>query len=323
MTTATPQQVSVVVPFLNELDNLPELYGRLNAMAQARSESFEFIFVDDGSSDASPQWVVDCAQQDPRVKMIRLSRNFGHQIAITAGLDLAEGDAVIVMDADLQDPPEVIPDLLAKWAEGYQVVYAVRASREGETWTKKFLAAAFYKVFFYFAEVKVPMNTGDFRLVDRRVVRALRQVREVHRYVRGLTSWAGFTQCAVSYNRAARHAGETKYPVWKSAKLAWDAVTSFSGKPLRLMTGIGSLVALIGVLVAMKVIAGKILHPESLVPGWATLVAVVLFLGGLQLACLGLVGQYVGRIFEESKKRPLYIVRETVGLPERADEGNK
>jgi glycosyltransferase involved in cell wall biosynthesis len=320
-TTTSPRRVSVVVPFLNEKENLPELYSRLKAVAQDRPEQFAFIFIDDGSQDTSPQWVADCAKQDPRVKLIRFSRNFGHQIAITAGMDYAEGDAVIVMDADLQDPPEVIPDLLAKWAEGNQVVYAVRASREGETWMKKFLAASFYKVFFYFAEVKVPMNTGDFRLVDRRVIQALRQVREVHRYVRGLTSWAGFTQCAVYYNRAARHAGETKYPVWKSAKLAWDAVTSFSGKPLRLMTGIGSLVALLGILVALKVVVGKVLHPESLVPGWATLVAVVLFLGGLQLACLGLVGQYVGRIFEESKRRPLYIVRETTGLPIKTDEG--
>ncbi len=314
---ADTKRISVVIPFLNEVQNLPELYQRLVAVLAQRPEPFEILFVDDGSQDGSPQWVAECSAKDPRVKLIRLSRNFGHQIAITAGMDWADGDAVIVMDADLQDPPEVIPDLLAKWAEGNQVVYAVRATREGETWLKKVLAASFYQFFRFFAEVKTPVNTGDFRLVDRRVVEALREIREVHRYVRGLTSWAGFTQSAVYYHRAARHAGETKYPLWKSMRLAWDAVTSFSGKPLRMMTTLGSVVALGGLLVAANVVIGKLRHPDSLVPGWATLVAVVLFLGGLQLACLGLVGQYVGRIFEESKKRPLYVVRETLGLPPR------
>jgi glycosyltransferase involved in cell wall biosynthesis len=301
--------LTVVVPFLNEAGNLPVLFQRLCKVMEGRPEVLEVLFVDDGSTDGSPEWVVETAKKDSRARLLQLSRNFGHQIAITAGLDHAEGDAAVIIDADLQDPPEVIPELLAKWREGYEVVYAVRRSRQGETWLKKLLAATFYRVFRALAKVDVPMDAGDFRLVDRKVIDALKQVRELHRFMRGLTCWVGYRQGAVYYDRAARHAGETKYPVWKSSRLAWDALTSFSGAPLRWMTWVGVLVALAGILYSMWLLVAKVMHPETLVPGWATVVGLVLILGGLQLLCLGLLGQYVSRIFEESKRRPLYYCR--------------
>jgi dolichol-phosphate mannosyltransferase len=229
-------------------------------------------------------------------------------------MDHAEGDAVVIMDADLQDPPEVVPELLKSWRAGHEIVYAVRTSRSGESWTKRFLAATFYKTFRRMANVDVPLDAGDFRLVDRKVIDALKQVRELHRFVRGLTCWVGFSQAAVPYERAARHAGVTKYPIWKSLRLAWDAITSFSGTPLRWMTAFGLLVSLAGLLQAARVVIDRLLYPDSMERGWASLAAIMLFLGGVQLISLGLIGQYVGRIFEESKKRPLYLVRDKVGF---------
>lgn len=307
------RKVSVIVPFLNEQENLPVLYHRLVEAFQGQPESLEILFVDDGSRDGSAGWVAEQARADERVKLIRLSRNFGHQIAITAGMDHADGDAVVIIDADLQDPPETIPSLLAKWREGFEVVYAVRSARAGETWLKKFLAARFYRVFHRMANVDVPMDAGDFRLIDRKVVNALREVRELHRFVRGLTCWVGFRQCAVYYDRAARHAGTTKYPVWKSANLAWDALTSFSGKPLRWMMGLGMLISLAGSLLALRLVLGQLFHWGEAVPGWTSQVTLMLILGGIQLVCLGLLGQYVSRVFEESKKRPLYFIHERIG----------
>lgn len=308
MSQADRKRVAVVVPFLNEEQNLPVLCERIVKVMEGQPEDLEIIFIDDGSTDNSPRWVAEKSKQDPHVKLLRLSRNFGHQIAITAGLDHAQGDAVIIMDADLQDPPEVIPDLLAKWREGFEVVYAVRCSRAGETWLKKFLATSFYKVFRALAKVNVPMDAGDFRLVDRKVVEALKEVRELHRFMRGLTCWVGFRQGAVYYERAARHAGETKYPVWKSVQLAVDAITSFSGAPLRWVMGLGGGISLMGLVFLIWVIIGRIRHPE-LARGWASLAALVLFLGGIQLLCIGVIGQYISRIYEEGKKRPLYFLR--------------
>lgn len=303
--------ISIVVPFLDEIDNLPILHERLIAVFKDLPYQLELIYVDDGSTDDSARWVDEIASSDDRVNPLHLSRNFGHQIAITAGMDHAQGDAVIIIDADLQDPPEVIPDLIAKWQAGHEVVYAVRKSRAGETWSKRLLAAMFYKLFRRMVKLDIPLDAGDFRLVDRQVVDALREVRELHRFVRGLTCWVGYRQAAVHYDRAARHAGETKYPVWKSAALAWDAMTSFSGAPLRWVTLGGVGVAFLGGLQTLHIIVSRIFRPEALVPGWATLVALILIVGGIQLICLGIVGQYVSRIFEESKKRPLYFLRQS------------
>ncbi len=309
---STRKQIAVVVPFLNEEENIPVMVERLSAAMADQPEDLVMLFVDDGSTDGSARWLADKARDDARIHLIRLSRNFGHQLAITAGMDHADADAVVIIDADLQDPPEVIPDLLAKWREGFEVVYAVRKSREGESWLKKFLASSFYRIFHSMSNVEVPMDTGDFRLIDRKVVDALGDVRELHRFMRGLTCWVGFRQCAVEYQRAPRHAGTTKYPVWKSAKLAWDAITSFSGSPLRWMMGVGVAVSLGGILLAARLVASKLFGWQESVPGWTSQVTLMLLLGGINLMCLGLLGQYVSRLFEESKKRPLYFVREYI-----------
>ncbi len=316
---AAPPTVVVVVPFLNEEESLPALYERLTVAVRSEPERFEFLFVDDGSTDTSARRVGELAARDPHVKLLRLSRNFGHQLAITAGMDHADGDAVVIMDADLQDPPEAIPRLLERWREGHEVVYAVRRNRRGETLSKRFLAAAFYKTFRRMANFDVPLDSGDFRLVDRKVIDALVQVRELHRFVRGLTCWVGFSQCAIHYDREARHAGRTKYPAWKSTRLAWDAITSFSSLPLRWMTAIGLFVSVAGLVQAARVVIDRLLYPGSMERGWATVVALILFLGGVQLLSLGLMGQYIGRIYEESKKRPLYFVKEKVGFGKRRD----
>lgn len=306
---AQQKTIAVVIPFLNEEDNIPEMYRRLDALFATMPERGQFLFVDDGSSDGSVPWLKRQAAADPRVRVVELSRNYGHQIAITAGMDQSDADATVIIDCDLQDPPEVIADLAAKWREGYDVVYAVRDSRAGETWSKKFLAASFYRIFRNIIKVPIPANTGDFRLVDRKVVDALRGIRELHRFMRGLTCWVGYRQCAVHYQRAARHAGSTKYPVWKSARLAFDAITSFSGAPLRWITGAGMGVSVMGGLLAVYIVVSRFIWPEKVVQGWTALAAIMLILGGIQLICIGVVGQYVSRIFEETKKRPLYLLK--------------
>ena len=307
------KKVVMVVPFLNEQENIPVLYDRVCKAMEGQPEQWEILFVNDGSTDGSPEWIRNKSKEDPRVRMITFSRNFGHQIAITAGMDHADGDAVVIMDADLQDPPEVIPRLLEKWRAGSEVIYAVRRSREGETWLKKFLAASFYRVFRVLAKVNVPMDAGDFRLVDRCVVDALREMRELHRFMRGLTCWVGYRQAAVEYDRAARLAGETKYPVWKSARLAFDAITSFSASPLRWIVGLGLLVCAVAVLWGLYILYLAAAHPEGMQKGWASIIAVIVFLGGVQLVSIGVLGQYVSRIFEEGKRRPLYLIREKIG----------
>ena len=304
------KKISVVVPFLDEKESLPELVARVAAVFAARPEDWELLLVDDGSTDGSAEWAVASTREEPHLRVVRLSRNFGHQYAITAGLDRAVGDAVVVMDADLQDPPEVIPELIAAWEGGADVVYAVRRSRRGETWMKKFLAAGFYRVFHRLAKVDVPMDAGDFRLVSRRVVDSLKKMRELHRFMRGLTCWVGYKQAAVEYDRAARFAGETKYPVWKSAKLAFDAITSFSASPLRWIALFGVGVCAVAGVWTLYVIWTAIFRPETLEKGWASIIAVMVFLGGAQLVSIGLLGQYVSRIYEEGKGRPLYLVAE-------------
>ncbi len=304
-----PKKITIVVPFLNEKENLPVLRERVAGAFAAREEDWELLLVDDGSTDGSAEWAVEQARIDRHVRVVRLSRNFGHQLAITAGLDRADGDAVVVMDADLQDPPETIPAMIDKWRAGHEVVYAIRRSRAGETWMKKFLAAGFYRVFRRLAKVNVPMDAGDFRLVDRCVVDALKEMRELHRFMRGLTCWVGYRQGAVEYDRAARFAGETKYPVWKSARLAFDAITSFSASPLRWIAVLGVGICLLAALWVVYVMGHALVNPGSMQKGWASTIAVMVFLGGVQLVSIGMLGQYVSRIFEEGKHRPLYLVR--------------
>ena len=304
-----PKKITIVVPFLNEKENLPVLLERVAGVFAARQEDWELLLVDDGSTDGSAEWAVEQAKTNRHVRVLRLSRNFGHQLAITAGLDRSDGDAVVVMDADLQDPPETIGPMIDKWLEGHEVVYAIRRSRAGETWLKKFLAAGFYRVFRRLAKVNIPMDAGDFRLVDRCVVDVLRDMRELHRFMRGLTCWVGYRQGAVEYDRAPRHAGETKYPVLKSARLAFDAITSFSASPLRWIAVLGVGICIVAALWVLYVMVQAVVNPGSMQKGWASTIAVMVFLGGVQLVSIGLLGQYVSRIFEEGKRRPLYLVR--------------
>ena len=285
----------------------------MTQVMDSTGEPWELIFVNDGSRDASLEMLHELNQRDPRIKVLNFSRNFGHQIAITAGSDYADGDAVIIMDADLQDPPEVVLRLIDKWRAGYDVAYAVRTKRAGETWFKLFTASVFYRLIRSIADVDIPLDAGDFRLMDRRVVLAMRQLRERNRFMRGLSSWVGFKQIAVEYERAARFAGETKYPLRKMLRLANNAITSFSHVPLQLATYTGfalAVVSLVGILVAIIARLSGI----SAFSGQATTLVSVLFLGGIQLIFLGIIGEYLGRIYDEVKNRPLYIIADAVGF---------
>lgn len=300
---------SIIAPIYNESACLDELYRRVRDTMDSTQEPWELILVDDGSRDGSTDLIRALAEQDDRVRPVIFARNFGHQIAVTAGLDYSRGDAVVVIDADLQDPPEVILDLIAKWREGYQVVYAVRAEREGETWFKKFTASMFYRLIFRITDVKIPLDTGDFRLIDRVVVNVMNSMRERHRFLRGMASWVGFKQIGVSYKRAARFAGETKYPLKKMLRLALNAITSFSYFPLQLATYVGFVSAGISIIAIPVVVIMRMTGSQAFF-GQATTLIAVLFLGGVQLISLGILGEYVGRIYDEAKGRPLYIVSE-------------
>jgi glycosyltransferase involved in cell wall biosynthesis len=308
--------VSVVVPVLDEADGIAELYRRVSeALA---GHAFELVVVDDGSTDGTGDRLRELAAVDPRVKVVALSRTFGHQAALTAGLDAASGNAVVMMDGDLQDPPELIPQMLAAWHAGSDVVYGVRVQRDGETRFKVATAHAFYRVMARLSSVPLPQDAGDFRLLDRRALDALLELRESSRYLRGMTAWVGFTQTAVPFVREARRTGHTKYPLRRMIRFAIDAVVSFSDAPLRAASIIGfwcALLAFASVPVAIGMrIAGQF------VPGITTVVLAVLLLGGLQLMALGVIGEYVGRIYDEVKKRPIYVVRERVNLAEPARE---
>ena len=304
---------SFVIPVFNERETLPELHRRLSEVIEQLDGEAELLFVDDCSWDGSYDLLSELGGRDPRVRVIRFARNFGHQVAITAGLDHAAGDAVIVMDADLQDPPEVVPALVARWQEGYEVVYAVRERRSGESWFKLATAAWFYRILRRIAHVDMPLDAGDFRLVDRRAVDVFRSMRERARYVRGMFSWVGFRQIGVPYERSERFAGEPKYSYRKSLTLAVDGLVSFSNAPLRaaLVAGFAfsALAFLLGVFALVAKLAGAFV-----VPGWASILVVVSFLGGVQLTLMGMLGLYVGRIYEEVKERPIYVVRETIGF---------
>jgi polyisoprenyl-phosphate glycosyltransferase len=300
---------SIVAPIYNELNNLPELYRRIKEVMDSTHEEWELLLVDDGSTDGSTSKIQEQAAADQHVRPIIFARNFGHQIAITAGWDYARGDAIVIIDADLQDPPEVILELAKRWKEGYEVVYAVRAEREGESWFKKFSAAMFYRIIYRITDVKIPLDTGDFRLMDRKVVDVLKQMRERHRFPRGMSAWVGFKQVGVPYKRAARLSGETKYPFRKMLLLALNAITSFSYFPLQVATYFGFVSAGIAILAIPLVVYLRMAGIPQFT-GQATTLIAVLFFGGVQLISLGILGEYVGRIYDEAKGRPLYIVRE-------------
>lgn len=300
---------SIVAPIYNEIDNIPEFYRRIKEVMDSNGEEWELVLVDDGSTDGSTDKIRELAASDKRVRPVIFARNFGHQIAITAGWDYARGEAVVIIDADLQDPPEVILDLAQKWKEGYEVVYAVRVEREGESWFKVWTASLFYRLIYRITDVKIPLDTGDFRLMDRKVVDVIKSMRERHRFPRGMSAWVGFKQVGVGYKRAARHAGVTKYPFKKMFKLALNAITGFSYFPLQVATYIGFFSAGLAILTIPVVVIMRITGSQAFF-GQATTLIAVLFLGGVQLISLGILGEYIGRIYDEAKGRPLYIVRE-------------
>lgn len=311
-------ELSLVIPIYNEEEVLPSLEARLHGVMSDIGETCEIVFVNDGSKDRSLDLLRDMASREPRFRVLSFSRNFGHQRAITAGMDAARGKAVVIMDADLQDPPEVVKEMVAKWREGFDVVYGRRRTREGETWFKLVTAKIFYRLFAAMIPIEVPLDTGDFRLMSRRVVMVLRGLRESHRFVRGLVAWAGFRQTAVEYDRAARVAGETKYPLRKMISFALDGIASFSILPLRAATYIGVIVGIASVLYGIVAIITALVGVT--VPGWTTTVVLVSFLFSVQLLVTGVLGDYVGRIYEQVKRRPLYVVAEKINYSKKARE---
>lgn len=300
---------SVVGPVYDEVETLRDFYDRVRAAMEAIGEPWELVLVDDGSTDGTSEIIRDLAFDDIRVRPVLFSRNFGHQIAVTAGLDFSRGQAVVIIDTDLQDPPELISELAEKWRAGYEVVYAVRTEREGENWFKRATASAFYRVINRITEVEIPPDAGDFRLLDRKVVNALKTMREHHRFPRAMTAWVGFRQIGIPYKRAARRAGETKYPFRKMVRLAINAITGFSYFPLQLATYFGFLSAALAI-VAIPIVVYLRLSGKAELSGQATTLIAVLFLGGVQLISLGILGEYIGRLYDEAKNRPLYILRE-------------
>lgn len=302
---------SIVGPVYNEMGNLPEFYHRVKEVMDGTGETWELLLIDDGSIDGSTDSIRQLAEQDAHIRPVIFARNFGHQIAITAGWDYARGQAVITMDTDLQDPPEVIPEMIARWHEGYEVVFATRSAkeREGETWFKLFTASLFYRLIYRITDVKIPLDAADFRLLDRKVVNVLKKMRERYRFTRGMAAWVGFRQVGVSYKRPARLSGETHYPFRKMFKLAINAITGFSYFPLQLATYIGFIAAILAILAIPVVVIMRLAGSAAFFGQASTLIA-VLFLGGVQLICTGILGEYIGRLYDEAKGRPLYIVRE-------------
>ena len=314
-------ELSVVIPVYNEEINILPMYERLLAVLDGQVSGLEILYVDDGSSDSSWEKISELAARDPRVRGLRFARNFGHQAALTAGVDAARGTGVVIIDGDLQDPPEVIPVMVDRWREGSEVVYGQREEREGETWFKLVTAKIFYRLLRGITPVEIPVDTGDFRLMGPRAVEAFRAMPERNRFIRGLVSWIGFRQSAVMYKRQAREAGETKFPVRKMLRFALDGITSFSFFPLRLATWTGFAVSVFAFLYIVVVLVLKATGINW--PGYTSLMASILFLGGVQLLMIGIMGEYLARIFDEVKRRPLYLVGEhtdgdqTVIPPER------
>ncbi|HEX6943390.1 MAG TPA: glycosyltransferase family 2 protein [Gemmatimonadaceae bacterium] len=313
--------VSVVVPVFNEQESIDRFYDRTTAVLGAlEGLSWEIVFVEDGSTDGSFARLSELAARDHHIRVLKFSRNFGHQIAITAGIDDARGDCVVVIDSDLQDPPEVIPAMVEQWRKGFDVVYGVRSEREGETAMKLMTASMFYRLLGRLTNVQIPANVGDFRLMSRRVVDQLKLLREKDRFVRGLVSWVGFRQTGVTYHRQAREAGVTKYPLGKMMKFAFDGITSFSTAPLKVATWTGYLAALAAVLYLLSVFVQRAMGIT--VEGWATIMVAMLFLGSVQLICLGILGEYLGRIFNEVKPRPMYVIEERLGTDDAIRSGS-
>ena len=311
--------LSVVAPFYYSTPTIAEFYKRLKAVMVSLEPDLdhELVFVNDGSADETLPMLRELADRDGHVRVVDLSRNFGHQIAITAGIDRARGDVVVVIDDDLQDPPEVVAEMVAKWREGYKVVYGVRTKRKGESAFKIHTARLFYRLLGRMSETEIPLDTGDFRLMDRQVVDALRSMREESRYVRGMVAWIGFKQTGLPYERDVRFAGETHYPLSRMLDLALNGILSFSSKPLQLSTRFGFLVTFVALLAAIWVIVGKTLNPASVAAGWPSVFIAVLFMGGVQLISIGVLGSYLGRVFYETKRRPLYFIAEEYSSAEK------
>lgn len=314
--------ISIVVPIYNEEDVIDEFYKRTKGVLTSLSSGYkhEMIFINDGSTDKSLEILKELAEKDNEVKIISFSRNFGHQSAITAGIDHSNGDAVVVIDADLQDPPEVIPDMVSKWEKGYKVVYGVRVKRRGVNVIKTASYSIFYRLISMLSETKLPLYAGDFRLMDRVVAQTLTGLPEGNRYIRGLVTWVGFLQCGLPYTRDSRYAGKSKYTRRKLFKLAFDGITSFSERPLYIASYFGIAITILSLIFAIWSLINKIVNPEFVVAGWTSLVIIILFLGGVQLLFLGLIGQYLGRIYIETKRRPHYIVETKYGFGDTPKE---
>ena len=304
---------SIVIPIFNEEPVIPEFYSRIKKVMNSCGDDYELIFINDGSTDTSRDLIKELNKKDNSIKLLDFSRNFGHQIAISAGLDFADGDAVVIIDADLQDPPEVILKMIQKWKEGYEIVYGRRLKRKGETFFKEITAYIFYRLLKALTNHDIPLDSGDFRLIDKKVCNTMRNLTEKSRYMRGLISWVGFKQTYVEYVRDERYAGETKYPLKKMIKFAMDAITSFSYKPLRIATCIGFTLSLVSFTYLVIVIYQKLFTNTTII-GWASVTAVNLFFNGIVLIILGIIGEYIGRIYEETKNRPLYILRDKIGF---------
>ncbi len=309
----TKVKYSVVVPVYNEEEVIAESYKRLTNVLRGVGESYELIFVNDGSRDKSAQIIAELCRNDSCVRLVNFSRNFGHGPAVTAGIDYSSGDAVVLIDSDLQDPPELIPEMIKRWKEGFDVVYGVRKKRQGESVFKKVTAKAYYRLLKNITSVEIPVDTGDFRLMDRRVCEALKGLPEKNRYVRGLVSWVGFKQTGIEYEREQRFAGETKYPLNKMIKFAFDGITALSYKPLKIATGVGFFLSLLSFIYLVIVLFQKLLYGDA-IQGWASTIAVILLSQGVVLMMLGIMGEYIGRIYDEVKNRPNYIVREALGF---------
>jgi len=305
---------SIVAPIYNEEGNIALLFERISQVMSSTNESWELILVNDGSRDRSPEMMDDLAARDPHVRVVHFARNFGHQTAVTAGMDHASGDAVVLIDADLQDPPELILEMIERWKAGYQVVYAVREQRKGESWFKLFTAKLFYRIVYRITEIDIPLDTGDFRLMDRRVVDVMKQMREHNRFIRGMTSWVGFKQTGVNYIRDPRHSGETKYPLRKMLRFAMDAVTGFSYFPLQVMVYVSLVLGVLSLLAIPVIAFLRVTLGTEFLGGQASTIALLLFLSSFQLFFLFILGQYLARVYDEARNRPLYVVASRRGF---------